>query len=107
MGQIVAREIKSGEYYLVNLIDKEIIGLTIYDNNVKIYLNPSYFSGREVDDEEAVNLIRRAPIINLIGNRSVGLALKAGYGSELGVRIISGIPFLMIYKFRMSKNGPV
>lgn len=92
----------------MNLIDKEIIGLTLYDGGFKIYLNPSYFSGKEVSDEEAAELIRKAPILNLIGNRSVGLALKSGYGNEIAVRVISGVPFLMIYKFRMGGgNGPV
>lgn len=103
----MAREIKKGDYYIVNLIDKELVGLTIYDGQLKISLSPEYFTGREVSEEEAAELIRKAPVVNLIGNRSVGVALNLGYGSWQAVRIISGVPFLMIYKFRMSRNGPV
>lgn len=45
----------------------------------------------------AVSLLKSASIMNLVGKETISLAIDLGIGSESGVKIISDIPFLIIF----------
>jgi len=64
-----------------------------------MHISPDYFGGELVGEHEAVKMLRESSIVNLAGERSVGMALANKMGSEAAVRMIQGVPFLMIYKF--------
>ena len=55
-------------------------------------------SGKKiVDKDEAISLLKSASIMNLVGKETISLAIDLGIGSESGVKIISDIPFLIIF----------
>ena len=89
----------SGEYKVLNVIDEELIGKRLAEDDFYLYLDPRYFSGEKVYETQLKDLILNNNIINLVGKRSVGVALKMGFGTEDAVRIIDGVSFLIIYKF--------
>jgi len=41
--------------------------------------------------------LKSASIINLVGKETISLAIGLGIGSESGVKIISDVPFLIIF----------
>ncbi len=61
-------------------------------------ISENYYGGKLVEKEEAKSLIKNSSIINMVGKESVSLSIELGIGSENGVKTISGIPFLLIYK---------
>ena len=61
-------------------------------------ISRSYYGQRLVDSEEARGLLKSSSIINMVGKNTVSLSIELGIGSESGVKVISGIPFLLVFK---------
>ena len=82
---------------MVNMCDAELIGKNIVDGDLKIYISENYYGKHIVNKDEAVSLLKSASIMNLVGKETISLAIDLGIGSESGVKIISDIPFLIIF----------
>ncbi len=94
--------VRTNEYkgsLLVNICDEELIGKTVTEGKLKMYISKEFYSGEVVGKGEALRLIRTCAIVNLAGKRSVSLAVDNEVGAREAVREIEGVPFLMIYKF--------
>ncbi len=94
--------VRTAEYkgnVLVNICDLELIGRTVTEGKLKMHISKEFYLGEAVDDAEALNLIRRCAIVNLVGQRSVALAVDNSVGSRQAIREIEDVPFLMVYKF--------
>ena len=82
---------------MVNMCDTELIGKDVIDGELKIHISENYYGKTIVDKNEAVSLLKSASIMNLVGKETISLAIDLGIGSESGVKIISDIPFLIIF----------
>ena len=82
---------------MVNMCDAELIGKDIVDGELKIHINESYYGKQLVDKDEAMSFLKSASIMNLVGKETISLAIDLGIGSESGIKIISDIPFLIIF----------
>ena len=83
---------------MLNICDPELIDKTLHDKNIKIKINPNYYAERDVDEYEAKNLLEKCNSINMVGKNTISLATSLGIGSEKSIRIIEGIPFLLVFK---------
>jgi len=82
---------------MINMCDAELMGKNIVDGELKININENYYGKQLVDKSEAISLLKSASIMNLVGNETISLATDLGIGSESGVKIISNVPFLIIF----------
>ena len=82
---------------LVNMSDTELIGRNIIDGELKINISENYYGKQIVEKDEAISLLKSASIMNLVGKETISLAIELGIGSKDGVKIISDIPFLIIF----------
>ena len=82
---------------MVNMSDAELIGRNIIDGELKINISENYYGKQIVEKDEAISLLKSASIMNLVGKETISLAISQGIGSESGVKIISEIPFLIIF----------
>ena len=82
---------------MLNMCDAELIGKDIVDGELKIHINDSYYGKQLVDKDEAISFLKSASIMNLVGKETISLAIDLGIGSESGIKIISDIPFLIIF----------
>ena len=82
---------------MVNMCDAELIGKDVIDGKLKIHISENYYGKKIVDKDEAISLLKSASIMNLVGKETISLATNLGIGSESGVKIISDIPFLIIF----------
>mgnify|MGYP006163854495 CR=1 FL=1 len=83
---------------MLNICDPELIDKTLHDKNIKIKINPNYYAERDVDEHEAKNLLEKCNSINMVGEKTISLATSLGIGSEKSIRLIEGIPFLLVFK---------
>ena len=83
---------------MLNICDPELVDKTLYDGKVKIKINPNYYAERDVDEHEAKNLLEKCNSINMVGEKTISLATSLGIGSEKSIRLIEGIPFLLVFK---------
>ena len=83
---------------MLNICDPELVDKTLHDGETKIKINPNYYAERDVDEHEAKNLLTKCNSINMVGEKTVSLAINLGIGSEKSIRRIEGIPFLIVFK---------
>ena len=82
---------------MLNMCDAELIGKDVIDGELKIHISEKYYGHDEVDKNEAASLLKSASILNLVGKETISLATSLGIGSESGVKVISEIPFLIVF----------
>jgi hypothetical protein len=82
---------------MLNICDAELLGKKIVQDDLTVNISESYYGDRFVDQKEAESLLQSASIINMVGKETVSLSVKLGVGSETGIKIISGIPFLIVF----------
>jgi len=73
------REIYTDTYGLIlAACDKELLGKKLRRGNVVIDVSPKFYGGRLVDREELIILMRKADVLNLMGQKVVSLAEEIG-----------------------------
>jgi hypothetical protein len=85
---------------MVNICDEELIGSKVSEGKLEVKISRDYFGQEIVGDGEVVELLRTCSIANLVGEKIVNKAVGMKMATSLSVRRISGVPFLMIYKFQ-------
>ena len=83
---------------MLNICDFDLIGKNIVQDELTMNISKSYYGEKIVNKEEAKDLLKKSSIINMVGEYTVSLSIEMGIGSENGVRRISGIPFLIVFK---------
>ncbi len=86
---------------MISICDLELVGKTLKDGDLAVNLSREYFQEHTIIETEALELLESCSIANLVGTRIVNLAIGLRLASQYSVRHISGIPFLMIYKFNL------
>jgi len=82
---------------MLNICDAELLGKKIIQDDLTMHISESYYGEKFVDQEEAETLLKNSSIINMVGNETVSLSIKLGVGSKNGIKIISGVPFLIVF----------
>ena len=83
---------------MLNICDIELLGKQISQDELNLKISESYYGEKLVDIEEAKSLLQNSSIINMVGKNTVSLSIELGIGSESGIKTISDIPFLVIFK---------
>ena len=83
---------------MLNMCDPELVDKTFEDGTTKIKISPNYYAERDIDEHEAKNLLKKCNSINMVGKKTISLAISLGIGSEKSIRLIDGIPFLLVFK---------
>lgn len=86
---------------LVNICDLELIGTQIEQDKLVINLTKEFFQQEIIEDLVAEKLLLECSVANLAGDRIVSRAIKLKLANEVSIKRISGVPFLMIYKFQL------
>ncbi len=82
----------------LNICDAELLGKKIIQDELNVDISESYYGQKLVEKEEAKSLLKNSSIINMVGKETVSLSIELGIGSETGIKTISGVPFLLVFK---------
>ncbi len=83
---------------MLNICDAELLGKKIIQDELNMNISESYYGEKLIDEEEAKSLLKNSSIINMVGKNTVSLSIELGIGSESGIKTISDIPFLIVFK---------
>ena len=83
---------RNDENIILAVCDKEIIGKRFVEKDMQLDLTSNFYKGKEVSDDKLCYLIKKAYIVNLVGNKSVQFGIKEGIISEDHVITIKKIP---------------
>ena len=82
---------------MLNICDAELLGKKIVEGELTMHISENYYGERFVEKDEAESLLKNSSIINMAGKETISLALNLGIGSENAVKIVSDVPFLIIF----------
>ncbi len=85
---------------MVDICDLDLIGSKLEQDGLVINLTKEYYQQEIIDQPYAQELLQKCDIANLVGDKIVKQALDLRMAKEISIRKISGVPFLMIYKFQ-------
>ncbi|MBA4719003.1 MAG: DUF424 domain-containing protein [Nitrosopumilus sp.] len=83
---------------MLNICDVELLGKQISQDELNMKISESYYGEKLVDTEEAKSLLKNSSIINMVGKKVISLSIELGIGSENGIKTISDVPFLIVFK---------
>ncbi len=83
---------------MLNICDADLLGKNIVQDELNMNISKIYYGEKLVEKEEAATLLKKSSIINMVGKETVSLSVKLGIGSETGIKTISNIPFLIVFK---------
>ena len=83
---------------MLNICDLDLLGKEIIQDKLSMNISKNYYGEKIVNREEAKTLLRHSSIINMVGKETISLSVGLGIGSENGIKSISGIPFLIVFK---------
>ena len=96
---MLVRIIKSYRY-IVAICDSDLIGKRFEQGKFQLNVKESFFKGDETDEEKAIeiiqNMAKEDATFNIVGEKSIDTALKAGIITNKGIGKIDNIPFALI-----------
>lgn len=78
--------------------DKELLGRTLREGGLKLEVCPDFYDGEEGDEEMLLNRLTMCTVANLVGERAVTVAIRAGYVNDECVLRIAGVPHAQLAK---------
>ena len=83
---------------MLNICDADLLGRTLSRGNFSLKISQEYYADKVVEKEEAKDLLKESDSINMVGKEIISLSVDMGIGSQDGVKVIDGIPFLIVFK---------
>ena len=96
--QFSARVTDYQKNMMLNICDSEFLGKIITEGELNMHISESYYGDKLIDKDEAKTLLQKASVINMVGNEIISMSVELGIGSKNGVKLISGVPFLIVFK---------
>ena len=93
-----ARLIRHKDSNMLNICDKDLLGKTLNRDNFSLKISEEYYAEKVLEKEEARDLLQKSGNINMVGKEIIDLSVKMGIGSKEGVKVIDGVPFLIVFK---------
>ncbi len=83
---------------MLNICDATLLGKKIIQDELNMHISESYYGEKLIEKEETKSLLKNSSIINMVGKEIVSLSIELGIGSESGIKTISDVPFLIVFK---------
>ena len=93
-----AKVMKLSDKKIVAICDADLLGKTFKERSLTLKVSPEFYGGQRVEVYEALNLLREASVINLIGENIVRKAVEENIIHEDGVLKVAGVPHAQLIK---------
>jgi len=85
---------------IVAICDSNLTGKKFEEGKFQLDVKESFFNGKKISEEKAIKIMQRMSkedaTFNIVGEKSIKTALKAGIISEEGIKKIQGVPFALV-----------
>lgn len=81
-----------GPETLLAACDVDLLGKTFRSEGLKLQVLESFYKGEDADEDLLVNRLQVATVANLVGRRTVAIAIKHGFVDSECVLEIGGVP---------------
>ena len=87
-----AKDYRQGKELLFAVCDEECLGADYAEGKLRLKVEPDFYDGRRIGEDEFRHALQRATVANFVGERAVGLAMDLGFVGEGNVLRIQGVP---------------
>ena len=81
-----------GKRKLLAICDNDLIGKKFEEKNLQLDLTVDFYKGEEKSEKELIELIKDSYIVNIVGKKSINLAIKLGIVNKKNIIKIKNIP---------------
>jgi uncharacterized protein len=85
---------------VVAICDSEIVGRLFEEGMFQLDVKEGFYKGQEANEEEIIRVIKKMlaedATFNIVGEKSIALAVDLGIVAEDTIRRIDDVPFAMI-----------
>jgi hypothetical protein len=85
---------------IVAICDSELLGKKFEEGDFQLDVKESFYKGEKMNEKQVLNVMIKMSgedaTFNIIGKKSVDLAISTGIISRQGIKTIQGIPFAMV-----------
>jgi hypothetical protein len=96
---MTVRVFRKGPDILVAACDKDILGKTLREGDIKLEVSKEFYQGEDADEDILVNRLQHATIANLVGETTCQIAAKHDFISMDSVIRINGVPHAQMVKW--------
>lgn len=82
---------------IIAVCDKELIGKTFEEKDLQLKVSEHFYKGSILPQEEIIKILKAADNINLVGKKTIELALKNNIISKENIIKIKGVPHAQIF----------
>lgn len=86
------RNYHQGSQVLLAACDPDLLGSDHAEGDLRLQVPESFYGGMEVDEAELRNYLESCTIANLVGPRTIEVAVDMGMVEAAHVRSIGGVP---------------
>ncbi len=98
MMDIVYKTYEQGEDTLLAACDKELLGQKFKEGEICLKVKTSFYQGEETDEKGLTKLLENCTIANLVGERTIEVAVDTEFGRDTDIMMVEGVPHLQIVR---------
>lgn len=98
MEKVFVKKYCCGKDILVAVCDKDLIGKTLRDGKIKLEVKKEFYGDQLTTPEEAAKALSEANTGNIVGKKSVKIAIEKNLVNPSAVIHIAGIPHVNIIR---------
>ena len=83
---------------VVAVCDRELLNTTIRHDNLVITITDTFYGTAPATENEVRDALRNATNVNIIGERSVAVAIGMGLITKAGCMMVGTVPHAQIYR---------
>lgn len=84
---------------VIAICDEDLLGKKFEEGKKVLEIKENFFYGEKIEEQELLEQMRELAksdaTFNIVGEKSVNIALKAGIISKEGIKKIKGIPYAL------------
>jgi hypothetical protein len=84
---------------VVTICDECLIGKKFEEKDLQLNVSEKFYKGEKKSEKEVVEILKQEDNINIVGEKSINLALKSNIISKDCIKKIKNIPFANIFAF--------
>jgi hypothetical protein len=84
---------KSNDRSIIAICDEDLIGKKFSQKNLVLDVTERFYKGEIMSDEKVIELMKSGSNLNIVGKKSINLAIKNGIIESNNIIKIDNIPF--------------
>ncbi len=82
---------------IVAVCDEDLIGKTFEEKDLQLKISEYFYKGSILSEQEIINILKDATNINLVGKKTIEVALKNNIISNDHIIKIQGVPHAQVF----------